>query len=291
MTTAASTENLFDGLLKNKPAETGNVVANPTPGPSAAAAPGAVAGGAQDEPETAADASQMPSELDMLKNRARVMGLTFSNNISVETLRAKIKAKLEGESQASEAAQSENSEDGEGAGQQDAEDEITDDRDAKIAELQAKLAALQANEFGNVVGTPPASVTAAVKRYSGPMAERKRLRDEQLRLVRLRITNLNPAKKDLPGEIFTVANRFIGNVKKFIPYGEATDNGYHVPYCIYTQLKEREFQQIRVKKDSRGRERIETSWVREFALEELPQMTEIELQRLAAHQAASAGME
>ena len=46
-----------------------------------------------------------PSELDLLKARAKMIGLTFSNNISVETLREKIRAKVDGVEETSDQAQ------------------------------------------------------------------------------------------------------------------------------------------------------------------------------------------
>jgi hypothetical protein len=228
-----------------------------------------------DETETAAPKGD---ELSLLKQRATLMGIKFSNNIGVDSLRAKIKAKLEAEDPAEQ----------EDDGDDGVEVVLTEDpAAAKIRALEAQIASLQA-------GTASAPVSAEVKPVSKLAAKKNKraaMRKEQMRLVRLRITNLNPAKKDLPGEIFTFANSVLGAVRKFVPYGEATDNGYHVPYCIYQQLKEREFLQIKTSKDSRGREKIDTKWVREFALEELPQLTEVELARLAAQQAAAKGMD
>jgi predicted glycosyltransferase len=55
---------------------------------------------------------------------------------------------------------------------------------------------------------------------------RDRLQGEALALVRVKIHNLHPEKRDLPGEIITVANRYIGTVSKFIPFGEADQNDY-----------------------------------------------------------------
>ena len=117
---------------------------------------------------------------------------------------------------------------------------------------------------------------------------RKQIRDENLKLIRLRITNLDPKKKDLPGEIFTVANSFLGTVRKYVPFGEQTDNGYHVPYCIYKMMRNRKFLSIKVKKLN-GREHIEQQWVREFALDVLPPLTATEIAQLATAQQAAAG--
>lgn len=179
---------------------------------------------------------QIPDELEMLKTRARVMGITFSNNIGIEALRKKIDDKLEGQNEV------------------DAEPEATNP-------LQPKKAT-------------PANI-------------RQLLLDENMKLVRLRITNMDPKKKDLPGEIFTVANGYIGTIRKFIPYGEVTEGGYHVPYCIYKQLDKRKFLNIRTSRSRNGEIKVDHSWAKEFALEVLPQLTPAELKRLALEQAAT----
>ena len=179
---------------------------------------------------------QIPDELEMLKTRARVMGITFSNNIGIEALRKKIDDKLEGQNEV------------------DAEPEATNP-------LQPKKAT-------------PANI-------------RQLLLDENMKLVRLRITNMDPKKKDLPGEIFTVANGYIGTIRKFMPYGEVTEGGYHVPYCIYKQLDKRKFLNIRTSRSRNGEIKVDHSWAKEFALEVLPQLTPAELKRLALEQAAA----
>ncbi|QDH84022.1 hypothetical protein KMC60_gp54 [Achromobacter phage vB_AxyP_19-32_Axy11] len=180
-------------------------------------------------------------ELALLKQRATLMGVKFSNNISVETLKA------------------------------------------KIAEHEAKRDAASApvNPLAQATGEDKPEVELT------PAQFRTKLRLEQTRLVRVRIQNLDPKKKDLPGEILTVANEYIGTIRKFVPYGEQTDNGYHIPWCIYQMMKERKFLNIRVGKDRAGREKVETSWVREFAIEVLPPLTQDELDDLRKAQIAA----
>ena len=186
----------------------------------------------------------MPDELTILKQRATLMGVKFSNNISVETLRAKIEA------------------------------HVSEEETIEESELNPLA--------GDVAGAVPAS----------KMTLRQQLMAEQLRLVRLRITNLDPKKKDLPGEILTVGNEYIGTVRKFVPFGEVTDDGYHVPYILYKLLENRRFLHIRTVKDRRtGKERIETQWAKEFALEVLPPLTAEELKRLANAQAAAGSLD
>lgn len=122
---------------------------------------------------------------------------------------------------------------------------------------------------------------------------RKQIRDDAMKLVRLRITNMNPKKKDLKGELITVANEFIGTVTKFIPFDpEFSVNGYHVPNCIYENLRERKFLHVRSNKDrATGRTRLSETWANEYALEVLPQLTEKELKELAKVQQASGAVD
>lgn len=135
---------------------------------------------------------------------------------------------------------------------------------------------------------PAPAVRAAPK--SNIVLLRRKMKNEQLKLVRVRITNLDPKDKDLPGNIFTVANEYLGTVSKYVPFGEATENGYHLPYCLYTFMRDMQFTQIRVTKKN-GREHVETKDVRKFAIEVLPQLTQAELNRLKTAQLAAGSID
>lgn len=177
-------------------------------------------------------------ERKILMDRARLMGIQFSNNISTDKLRERIADKQEG-------------------------------RQSKDDEEQTA----QVNPLEN----------AATK--GRPL--RKVIQEENMKLVRLRIQNLNPQKKDLPGEIITVANEYLGTVRKFVPFGEATENGYHVPYCIYKQMKNRRFLNLRTRKGRNNQIEVEQLWAKEFALEVLDPLTPEEIKKLANAQTAS----
>lgn len=121
---------------------------------------------------------------------------------------------------------------------------------------------------------------------------RQKLHDEQMKLVRIRITCMDPKKANLPGEIFTVANEHLGTVKKFVPYGEATDDGFHVPYCIYRALEARKFLNIRSVKDRRtGVPRIESNWLKEFSIAVLPPLTVAQIADLKTAQIAAGSID
>ena len=113
--------------------------------------------------------------------------------------------------------------------------------------------------------------------------KRKRLKAEALKLVRIRLTCLNPAKKEWDGEIITVGNSLIGSVKKFVPFN--ADDGWHVPHVIYQQLKERQCQVFYTATDARGNKVRKGKLIKEFAIEVLPPLTKEELEELARRQA------
>lgn len=137
--------------------------------------------------------------------------------------------------------------------------------------------ALQGDEAGATVEVAPMS----------KMDLRQKLIADATKLVRIRVQNLDPKKATLPGEILTVANEYIGTIKKFVPFGEATDDGYHVPNCIYEMMRDRKFTMIRMRKGKNNREYPEAIDMREFAIEVLPQLTEEELKDLSIAQQAA----
>ena len=190
---------------------------------------------------------QAVDELTLLKERAKVMGIPFSNNISLETLRKRVADKMEGKDEAPEV------------------NALTGD-----PEIAQAMAAKPLNQKDNAV------------------ALRKLMYAKQMRQVRVRITNMDPKKKDLPGEIWTLANEYLGTVRKFVPYGEQTDDGFHIPYCLYRLLDSKRFLHIRDVKDrTTGIVRQDKVWAKEFSLDVLPTLTQAELDRLAAAQAAA----
>jgi hypothetical protein len=194
------------------------------------------------------DSNEAPvDELALLKQRAKMMGIAFSNNISLDTLKERIRQRMENE-------------------------------------VVAPVAEPAESDF-------PAAPTEVKSSAAKKQSLRQQLHAENMKLIRLRITNLDPKKRELPGEILTIANEYLGTVRKFIPFGAATDNGYHVPYCIYKALKRRQFQSITTRKvPGTDRTSVETRLVPEFALEVLPQLTPAEIAKLAASQAAAGGV-
>ena len=115
--------------------------------------------------------------------------------------------------------------------------------------------------------------------------KRQRLRKQAAELVRIRVTCMNPAKREWEGEIITAGNSAVGTFKKYIPFN--ADEGWHVPRIIYNQLVERECQVFVTVKDGRGNSVRKGKSIKEFAIEVLPQLTQAELDELARRQAMS----
>lgn len=199
-----------------------------------------------------------PSELDLLKQRAKMMGITHSNNISADTLRKMINDKMVG-----------------------SQEEITQTAQVNpldIAKSDEAISIVQAEQ------APPKPLRK--------MTLREHLRREHMKLVRVRITCLDPKKKDLPGEILTVANEHIGTVRKFVPYGEYTDEGYHLPWCLYSFMKNRKFTSVTTKTDRiTGQITVNTRDVAEFSLDILEPLTKEEIHDLAVAQLAAGSVE
>lgn len=118
---------------------------------------------------------------------------------------------------------------------------------------------------------------------------RTRLSNEASALIRVRVTCMNPNKREWEGEIFSVGNAAVGTHKKFIPFN--TPDGWHIPKIIYDQLIARECQIFVTKKDARGRSVRVGKLIKEFAVEVLPPLTQEELDELARRQAMAGSVE
>jgi len=107
------------------------------------------------------------------------------------------------------------------------------------------------------------------------------------RLVRCRITCMNPHKKNWTGEIISVGSARLGTFKKFIPYN--TDEPYHIPWIIYQHMKERQCRIGTTQRLPNGQEVNRSKLINEYAIEVLTPLTGQELKDLAQRQAMAAG--
>ena len=140
-------------------------------------------------PEVTSTENQ-PTELELLKERAIQMGISFHPSIGVDKLRAKVEAAIQG----------------------------VPDPTANDDQIQE---------------APAPAPAPVLSEYQKTQMQRM----EAMKLMRVVVSCMNPAKQAWEGEIFTVGNDIVGTVKKFVPFN--VDIGYHIPHIIYEQLMER----------------------------------------------------
>lgn len=110
-------------------------------------------------------------------------------------------------------------------------------------------------------------------------------RSEALALVRVRVTCMNPNKKEWEGEIFCTGNSQLGTIKKYVPF----EAEWHVPRVILNMIKRRQYQTFVTKKTPNGGKIKVGKLVREFAVEELAPLSEKELAELRQRQVMASG--
>lgn len=98
---------------------------------------------------------------------------------------------------------------------------------------------------------------------------------------------MNPHKREIEGEIFTVGNSMVGMVSKYVPFD--TEEGWHVPQIILNAIQERQVMLLVSGKKAHGIESKTKKLVKEFNVEILPPLTQKELDELARRQALARG--
>ena len=148
---------------------------------------------------------------------------------------------------------------------------------AKQDEMDA--AARQAN---------PAAFDEAVETSEGRTPSlREYLKTEALKLVRVRISCMNPQLAKMGSVIITTGNEYTGTVRKVVFFGEKTENGYHIPQIILNVLQRRKFQQVVEERNHKGHLVPRARWMKEFNIEVLPPLTQKELNALKDRQLAT----
>ncbi len=133
-------------------------------------------------------------------------------------------------------------------------------------------------------------LTKNVKVLNG--TEYKKLKQEEAkknasRLMRVRVTCMNPMKKEWEGEIFSVGSSKLGTFKRYIPYNVE----WHIPKIMYDALKERKCSVFHSVKDHLGQKVRKSRLVQEFSIELLPPLTKDQLKDLAKQQAMTGSID
>jgi hypothetical protein len=152
-----------------------------------------------------------------------------------------------------------------------------------VEKLREKVAAALSDQPVKEDLPVAAAVPAASPVVETENMRLRRLKQEAHALVRIRVTCMNPNKKDWEGEIITVGNSLVGTVSKFVPFN--VEDGWHVPRILYEVLLARQCQVFYPVKTMHGVTVRKGKLIKEFAIEVLPQLTPEELRDLAQRQA------
>lgn len=154
-----------------------------------------------------------------------------------------------------------------------------------LESLRSKVSAVLTGEDAEEAAEEPVPEAPAAE---SRIQMRNRLRKEASALVRVRVTCMNPNKKEWKGEIFTASNSIVGTFRKYVQFN--TEEGWHVPQIILNMIKARQFQTFYTIKNERGVAVRKGKLVPEFAVEILPPLTEKELLELSRRQALAGGV-
>ena len=130
-----------------------------------------------------------------------------------------------------------------------------------------------------------AAPTAVAAVATGETENQRRLRRkrEASELVRIRLTCMNPNKREWEGEIFSAGNSLVGTFTKYVPFN--AEDGWHVPHIILEMIRARHCQIFYTEKSRNGVNVRKGKLIKEFNIEILPPLTPAELHDLAQRQA------
>ena len=116
-------------------------------------------------------------------------------------------------------------------------------------------------------------------------AVRLQKKQEQTRLRRVRITCMNPAKREREGDVIKCGNDLVGSLTRYVPFNVE----WHVPQMMLNVMKAKVFPQFYTVKLKEGGNTRKHRLVPEYAIEILPELSEAELKALAQRQAMASG--
>lgn len=153
----------------------------------------------------------------------------------------------------------------------------------KIEEHKEKLAQEQAEAAAQAEEAKPAKATKPA------VSNAQTLKREQLQLVRVRVSALNPHMKGLKGQVFSVSNALVGRVKKYIPFD--SPNGWHVPKILIDSLEGKQFQTFREITTPTGKVVKRSVSAKAYAIQYLPPLTRDEWEKIQGQIKATATQE
>lgn len=116
--------------------------------------------------------------------------------------------------------------------------------------------------------------------------QKKKYIDQNKALVRVKITDYDPADINQNGIYITFANQVLGKMRYYVPIAGVAAESWHLPRAIVNVLKDMKYTKKQVNANNKKKP---ISWVNapKFLIEELPPLTKEELEELAIKQKAT----
>lgn len=110
-----------------------------------------------------------------------------------------------------------------------------------------------------------------------------RMKKEALALIPVTVTSMDPADTALTGTVISVGNRKLGQVTKAIPFGYK----WYMPKILLEHMENQMFCRSSMVPvpGVPGQERLDTQWIKKYAIQYHPMPTPEELAQLAKAQA------
>ena len=112
-------------------------------------------------------------------------------------------------------------------------------------------------------------------------------RREAMRLIRVRVANMDPTKKKASGQIFAFSNSVVGTIKKFVPFD--LEEGFHIPQVLLEVIKDTKYRVTKYKQVMKAGRMEEVPYsvsLPSFQVEILPPLTGAELEAIKQRQLA-----
>lgn len=200
------------------------------------------------------------TELQSLQERCQLMGIKYHPNSKEDSLRAKIQASLDDKNP----------------------DEVGEDSVDPVD--NGKPANSSMPDLSKL--DPSILVPKGVFKPETKEEKAYRLRMAGTKLVRVYIHCNNPMKKEWQGEQFTVSNRNLGTLSRFVPF----EQEWHVEAAILDMMRDRQYLGFNTRKAGPMKLEIkEPKFIKEFNIEVLDPLTEKEIKDLAIKQAMQSG--
>jgi hypothetical protein len=228
------------------------------------------------------DDQAVPDELESLKARATKLGITIDGRWGVEKLREIVNAAIQGDKPVTEPTTAPAPQPAPAPAVKAVEQAPAVVKEAPVEnEIKSPV---------EVTKMPSLADAMLVKEVdTGPETEgqkKNRLRREAMALVRVRVSCMDPQKKNLKGELICVSNRNFGTIQRFIPFNRE----WHIEKVLYDALQEKEYMVFDREKTGRaGIEVVTPRNVPAFNIQVLPPLTKGELKDLAQRQAMADG--